>query len=152
VLRTYFYTASAVTGDVDAYRLHPGPDETETPRLERTATARAGENLSAIVADPDRRRLYVADRTRPAIVTFAVDPDRGALTELAVTPTSSPVVNLCLSRDRRFMYGVSYVDGTVCAHPVDADADATVTPATAASLSLGPDAHCPATRPSQPGS
>lgn len=139
-MTTYFYTASAATGDVDCYRLDvPAGNPDAAPSVERVATAAAGGNLSAIVADAPRRRLYVADRTMPAVVTFGIGPD-GALTRLAAAPTASPLVNLCLSGDGRVMYGVSYTDGTVCAHPVDRDG--LVLAAGLVSLSLGERAHC----------
>jgi 6-phosphogluconolactonase len=131
---TYFYTASAATGEVDTYRLTDAAGS-----LERVATASAGVNLSAIVTDPERRRLYVADRTMPAIVTFAIGPD-GTLAKLNAAFTSSPLANLCLSANRTTMYGVSYTDGTACAHPVDGDG--LVLAAGRLSLELGADARC----------
>lgn len=137
---TCFYTASAATGDVDCYRLDvPAGHPAAAPRLERVATARAGGNLSAIAADAPRRRLYVADRTMRAIVTFGLGPD-GALTRLGAALTASPLVNLCLAGDGRVMYGVSYADGTLCAHPVDRDG--VVLGAGQVSLPLGARAHC----------
>jgi 6-phosphogluconolactonase len=134
---TYFYTASGVTGDIAAYRLDP---EQESLAPVATVSAGAGHELSSIVIDAPRRRLHAADRTRPAIVTFAIDPADGTLTELAVVPTQSPVVYLSLSADRGRVFGASYVDGNVCEHTVDADG--VVCPAERSPLSFGADAHC----------
>jgi 6-phosphogluconolactonase len=131
---TFFYTASGASGDVDAYLLDPAA-ETVT----RVATARAGGNLSSIAASRLHRRLYVADRTRPGIVTFEIDA-AGSLSEIARVPTDSQLVYLCLSADERSLYGASYRDGSVAAYPVDDDGIAW--PAAGPSLSLGADAHC----------
>jgi 6-phosphogluconolactonase len=135
---TYFYTASGATGDVDAYRVDPGGDS-GTVSLERTASVNAGKNLGALAIGFGDSRLYVADRTQPAIVTFDVAPT-GALTRLGAVPTLSPLANLCLSADRKNVYGVSYVDGTVCVHPLNPDGS--VRPAETAPLHLGGDARC----------
>jgi 6-phosphogluconolactonase len=129
----YFYVASASTGDIGTYRL-----DQAAGRLEHVATAHAGDNLSSIAYG--RRRLYVADRTAPGIVTFSVDPDDGTLSELARTPASSQLVYLSLSADQRSLYGASYHDGTVCEHPVDADGIAGL--ADRPSLHLGERARC----------
>lgn len=86
-MTTYFYTASATTGDIGTYRL-----DHEAGRVTHVATTRAGGNLSAIAIHPDRHRLYVADRTAPGIVTYSIDPCDGALAELASTATASQLV------------------------------------------------------------
>ena len=134
-MTTYFYTASATTGDIGTYRL-----DHEAGRVTHVATTRAGGNLSAIAIHPDRHRLYVADRTAPGIVTYSIDPRDGALTELASTPTASQLVYLSLAADQRTIYGASYRDGTVCAHPVDADGVAGTAPHPP--LPLGEQARC----------
>jgi 6-phosphogluconolactonase len=134
---TYFYTVSGVTGDIAAYRLDP---EQESLAPAATVSAGAGHELSSIAIDAPRRRLYAADRTRPGIVTFAIDPADGSLGELAVVPTQSPVVYLSLSADRGRIFGASYADGNVCEHTVDADGAAC--PAERSALSFGADAHC----------
>jgi 6-phosphogluconolactonase len=132
-MTTYFYVASASTGDIGTYRL----DQT-AGHLEHVATTHAGGVLSSITYS--RRRLYVADRAAPGIVTFSIDPGDGTLSELARTLASSPLVYLSLSADQRSLYGASYLDGTVCEHPVDADGIAG--PADRPSLHLGERAHC----------
>jgi 6-phosphogluconolactonase len=134
---TYFYAASGATGDIAAYRLDP---ERESLASAATVAAGSGHDLSSIAIDAPRRRLYAADRTRPGIVTFAIDPADGTLTELAVVPTQSPVVYLSLSADRGRIFGASYVDGNVCEHTVDADG--IVCLAERSALSFGSDAHC----------
>ncbi|HVT68796.1 MAG TPA: beta-propeller fold lactonase family protein, partial [Trebonia sp.] len=134
---TYFYAASGATGDIAAYRLD---SERESLTPAATVTVGSGHDLSSIAIDAPRRRLYAADRTRPGIVTFAIDPADGTLTELAVVPTQSPVVYLSLSADRGRIFGASYADGTVCEHTVDADG--IVCPAERSALPFGADAHC----------
>ncbi|HEY1705178.1 MAG TPA: beta-propeller fold lactonase family protein [Trebonia sp.] len=134
---TYFYTASGATGDIAVYRLDP---DRESLMPAATVAVGSGHDLSSIAIDAPRRRLYAADRTRPGIVTFAIDPADGALTELAVVPTQSPVVYLSLSADRGRIFGASYVDGNVCGHTVDADGLAC--PAERSALPFGTDAHC----------
>lgn len=141
-MTTYFYTASATTGQIASYRLDRGAG-----RLEQVAVTPAGGNLAAIAASPRRRRLYVADRTAPAVVTFAVDPADGTLSELDRAPTGSPLVYLSPSAGS--VYGASYRDGTVCEHPVGADGIAG--PAVRPPLRLGGRARCHAVVPGPGG-
>jgi 6-phosphogluconolactonase len=132
-MTTYFYVASSSTGDIGTYRL-----DQAAGRLEHVATTHAGGDLSSITCS--RRRLYVADRMAPGIVTFSVDPGDGTLSELARTPASSRLVYLSLSADQHSLYGASYHDGTVCEHPVNSDGIAG--PAARPSLHLGERARC----------
>jgi 6-phosphogluconolactonase len=134
-MTTYFYVASATTGDIGTYRL-----DQAAGRLEHVATAHAGGNLSAIAVSPRSLRLYAADRTAPGIVTFSVSPGDGTLSKLASTPAGSQLAYLSISADQRRLYGASYRDGTVCEHPVDADGIAG--PAVRPPLHLGERAHC----------
>lgn len=140
-MATVFYTANGVTGDVEGYKLFYGTDprDSRSATLERVVAANAGGNLGALAIGLGNRRLYAADRAEPAIVTFAVEP-AGALIRLGAVPAQSPLVNLCLSADGATLYGVSYADGTVCAHPVGPDGVAR--PAETSPLRLGGDARC----------
>lgn len=134
-MTTYFYAASATTGDIATYRL-----DQAAGRLEHVATTRAGGSLYAIALSPRRHRLYAADWAPPGIITFSVDPGDGTLSRLARTPTGSQLVYLSLSAGQHSVYGASYRDGIVCEHPLDADGIAG--PAARPPLQLGEEAHC----------
>jgi 6-phosphogluconolactonase len=134
-LTTFFFTAGAVTGAVETYRL-----DRAAASIVPVGSASAGGKVSTLAVSAGRLRLHAADRARPGIVTFAIDPDDGTLTELGRVPTDCEIVYLLLSRDGRTLYGASYRDGTVCAHPVGDDGVAG--PAAGPPLSLGADARC----------
>jgi 6-phosphogluconolactonase len=130
---TYFYTASAVTGDVATYRL-----DHDAERLTPVATVHAGGGLSAMAVDVPGRRLYVADRGMPGILAFAIDPADGSLSKLAATPTAGRFVYLLLADG--WIYGASYHEGIVCGYPLAADG--IVGEAPLPPLALGADARC----------
>jgi 6-phosphogluconolactonase len=130
---TYFYTASAVTGDVATYRLHHAAE-----RVAHASTTHAGGSLAAMAVDVPGRRLYVADRGMPGIVTFAIDPADGTPRKIAVTPTAGRLVYLLLADG--WIYGASYHEGIVCGHPLAADG--IVGEAPRPPLALGADARC----------
>jgi 6-phosphogluconolactonase len=134
-LTTFFFTAGAVTGSVETYRL-----DRAAASIVPVASVSAGGKVSTLAVGAAQLRLYAADRGRPGIVTFAIDPHDGTLTELGRVPTASELVYLLLSRDGRTLYGASYRDGTVCAQPVGGDG--VIGPAPRPPLSLGADARC----------
>ena len=134
-MTTFFFTAGAADGAIQTYRLDRAAG-TITP----VASAHAGGKVSTLAVSAPRLRLHAADRGRSAIVTFAIDPGNGTLTELGRVPTGIEPVYLLLSRDGRTLYAASYRDGTVSANPVDDDG--VVGPASGPPLSLGDDARC----------
>jgi 6-phosphogluconolactonase len=131
----YFYVASAVTGDIAAYRLDPAAG-----RVEQAAITRADDTVASLAISPRRGRLYAVLRGRPAIATFALDRADGSLSELAVAPAPGPLAYLLLSADEQWLFGASYHDSMACAHPVDDHGVAG--PAPRPALSLGTGARC----------
>ena len=141
-MTTYFYAASAPTGDVVTYRLDQAAE-----RITHASTAPTDGKPAAMAIDVPGRRLYVADRNMPGILTFAIDPADGSLRKLATTPTAGGFVYLLLADG--WIYGASYHEGIVGGHPLTADG--IVDPAPLPPLALGADARCHAIAPGDDG-
>jgi 6-phosphogluconolactonase len=90
---------------------------------------------SGLAISPNRRVLYVATRTRPAISSFEIDHHNGGLRLLGTAELEHAPTFLAPDRTGRYLLSAYYQGGAVAVHPIAADgtlgAEATVRLATA---------------------
>jgi 6-phosphogluconolactonase len=114
-LRTV-YVACAESGEVNLLRLAPA-----AATLSHVQTVAVGGIAMPMAVSADRRRLHVARRSEPlAVVTFAIDADKGTLTLLGEAPLPHSMAHIALDGSGRFLFAASYGGHLVSVSPVDA--------------------------------
>lgn len=92
-----------------------------------------------LAISPDRRFLFAGVRAEPyQVVTFAIEPRTGALTQVGLGPLPDSLAYLATDRTGRFLFGASYGGSLVAVSPVGPDGR--VEPASQ-TLATGPNAH-----------
>jgi 6-phosphogluconolactonase len=80
--KTFVYVSNAQDGNIDAYSM-----DTSTGSLTSIGKAEAGKLVMPMAASPDKKHLYAVVRSQPPrVLTYAIDPATGALTQKASAP------------------------------------------------------------------
>ncbi len=115
--KTFVYVSAAADGKIDAY----GMDEASGV-LTPLANVEAGKAVMPMAVSPDKGHLYAVVRSQPyRVLTYAIDPSSGALTEEAVAalPDSMPYVSA--EKSGRLLFFASYGGNKIASLPVGAD-------------------------------
>jgi len=115
--KTFVYVSAAADGKVDGYSM----DEA-SGALTPLANVDAGKAVMPMAVSPDKAHLYAVVRSQPyRVLTYAIDPASGALTEEAVAalPDSMPYVSV--DKSGRLLFFASYGGNKIASLPVDAD-------------------------------
>lgn len=112
------FVANAGDGTITTLELHRGA----RPRLEVRATSGVGPGTGTFAVDPARGLVYAGFKGDPAgIATLTLDPETGALDEIARREVEAPMAYLSLARDGSVLLGASYHGGFGACWPVAAD-------------------------------
>jgi len=95
--------------------------DADSGRLTRQAEAPAAGGPSVMAISPDRRVLYLGHRTQPAISSFRIDQNTGALMPQAAVSTEHAPTFLATDRTGRFLLSAYYQGGYAAVHPLAAD-------------------------------
>jgi len=113
-------------------------------RLKPIQTARfegveqAGPSTPLAIS-PDRRILFAGVRAEPyQVVTFAIEPGTGSLTQVGLGPLADSMAYLSIDQTGRFLFGASYGGSLVAVSPIGLDGRVG---ATLHRLATGPNAH-----------
>jgi 6-phosphogluconolactonase len=80
--KTFVYVSNALDGNIDAYTM-----DTSTGSLTPIGKAEAGKLVMPMAVSPDKKHLYAVVRSQPPrVLTYAIDPTTGALTQKASAP------------------------------------------------------------------
>ena len=115
--KTFVYVSAAEDGVIDRYEMNPA-----TGALTPLGKTEAGKLVMPMALNPGKPLLYAVVRSEPLrVVTYAIDPSNGALTEKAAgsLPDSMPYVST--DRTGRFLFTASYGGNKVAVNPVDPD-------------------------------
>jgi 6-phosphogluconolactonase len=100
---TFVYVSNAEDGTIGAYTLRPDGALQPGPRVD------AGKVVMPMSVSPDRRFLYAGVRSKPfTVVTFAIDPQSGALKQLSTAPLAESFPYIAVDRTGRYLLGASY--------------------------------------------
>jgi 6-phosphogluconolactonase len=92
-----------------------------------------------LAISPDRRFLFAGVRAEPyQVVTFAIDPKTGGLTQIGLGPLPDSMAYLATDQSGRFLFGASYGGSLVAVSPIGPDG---LVRAALQSLGTGPNAH-----------
>ncbi len=131
--RSFVYVSAAQAGMIDIFALDA------TGSLSPVGSCAAGALVMPLAVSPDRRRLHAAIRSEPfQLVSFAIDPTTGLLSEIARAPLPASMPAIAMVGDR-FLAAASYGSNLLALLAADGDG-AFRTPA-AQILPTGRNAH-----------
>jgi 6-phosphogluconolactonase len=81
-VKTFVYVSNAQDGNIDAYTM-----DASTGLLAPIGKAETGKLVMPMAVSPDKKHLYAMVRSQPPrVLTYAIDPTNGALTQKASAP------------------------------------------------------------------
>ena len=114
---TYVYVSNSESEDISVFRM----DETDG-RLAAVETVPVGGAIMPMALSPDRRRLYAALRSQPyCVVSFAIDPRDGRLTELGRAPLAESMAYIVTDAAGRYLLGASYGGNLLAVNRIGSD-------------------------------
>lgn len=117
---TYVYVSNADSGDISVFRMNDMNDE--DGGLVAVQTVLVGGTIMPMTLSPDRRRLYAALRSQPyCVVSFALDPLDGRLTELGRAPLAGSMAYLATDAAGRYLLGASYGGNLLAVNRIGSD-------------------------------
>lgn len=115
--RTFVYVANDASGDIAVLEL-----DAATGSLNLLGRTACGPSTMSLAVSPDRRFLHAAVRKAPfQLVTYAIDPSSGSLTEISRIPAPDNLTYIATDRTGEYLFGASYTGGTVAVMAVAAD-------------------------------
>jgi 6-phosphogluconolactonase len=115
--KTFVYVSNGQDGNIDAYTM-----DTSTGSLTPIGKAEAGRLVMPMAVSPDKRRLYAVVRSEPhRVLTYAIDPTTGALTEKASAPLPDSMAYVSTDRTGRYLFTASYGGDKLAVIPIAED-------------------------------
>lgn len=116
VARSFVYVSNAEDGTIDGFAL-----DTASGRLTPLGATPSGKLTMPMTLSPDRSFLYAVVRSRPfVVVSYAIDPQTGALTQKARAPLPDSMAYVSTDASGRFLFTASYGGDKVAVSPVEA--------------------------------
>jgi 6-phosphogluconolactonase len=101
---------------IAAFAINP-----ESGRLERQTEIAVPGGPSVMAISLDRRVLYLGQRTNPAISSYRIDQNTGALSPQGTVSTEDAPTYLATDRAGRFLLSAYYQGGHAAVHPLGTD-------------------------------
>ena len=115
--KTLVYVSNAQDGNIDAYTM----DKT-SGALTSVGKADAGKLVMPMSVSPSRTFLYAVVRSEPfRVLTFAIDPASGGLTQKASAPLPDSMAYGATDRTGRFFFTASYGGHKVAVNAIGAN-------------------------------
>lgn len=115
--KTFVYVSAAEDGTIDGYTM-----DKATGALTSIGKTQAGKLVMPMTFSPDKHYLYAVVRSSPIhVVTYAVDPKSGALTEKATAPLPESMPYVSTDATGRYLFTASYGGNLVAVSPIDTD-------------------------------
>ena len=115
--RTFVYVSAATAGTIDIYSM-----EETTGALTQVSTFDAGKMVMPMTISPDRRHLYAVIRSQPyRLLTLAIDPATGKLTQEAVAALPDSMAYVSTDPSGRLLFTASYGGSKIAVLPIGRD-------------------------------
>lgn len=115
--KTMVYVSNSVDGDISVYAM-----DAASGALSPMARVPAGKVVMPMAVSPDKKHLYAVVRSDPPrVLTYAIDPQSGALKQVAEAPLPDSMPNVQTDRTGRFLFTASYSGDKLAVNPIDAD-------------------------------
>jgi 6-phosphogluconolactonase len=115
--KTFVYVSAAQDGVIDAYAM-----EMSNGALTPIGKAEAGKLVMPMAVSPGKRFLYAAVRSEPfRVLTYAIDPKTGVLTQKATAPLPDSMPYVSTDRTGRYLFTASYGGDKIAVSPIGED-------------------------------
>jgi 6-phosphogluconolactonase len=118
--RTFVYVSNADSNDLNVFRFNPKTGAMSP--IEKASLSGQPGFSTPMAVSPDKRFLYVANRTKPyTVATFAIAKATGKLTRLADGPLEDAMAYVFVDRSGHFLLSASYTGNQVTVNPIGPD-------------------------------
>jgi 6-phosphogluconolactonase len=98
--KTFVYVSNAQEGNIDAYIM-----DTSTGALTPIGKAEAAKMVMPMTVNPNKKYLYAVVRSQPLrVLTYAIDPATGALTQKASAPLPDSMPYVSTDHTGRYLF------------------------------------------------
>lgn len=112
--KTFVYVSNSQDGNIDAYTM-----DTNTGSLRPIGKAEAGTLVMPMAVSPNKKHLYAVVRSQPPrVLTYAIDPATGALTQKASAPLPDSMPYVSTDRTGRYLFTASYGGDKLAVSPI----------------------------------
>ena len=112
--KTFVYVSNAQDGNIDAYIM-----DTSNGALTPTGKTEAAKLVMPMTVSPNKKYLYAVIRSQPVrVLTYAIDPATGALTQKASAPLPDSMPYVSTDRSGRYLFTASYGGDKIAVSPI----------------------------------
>jgi 6-phosphogluconolactonase len=112
--KTFVYVSNAQDGNIDAYMMDTG-----TGALTPIGKAEAAKLVMPMTVSPSKKHLYAVIRSQPTrVLTYAIDPATGALTQKASAPLPDSMPYVSTDHTGRYLFTASYGGDKLAVSPI----------------------------------
>jgi 6-phosphogluconolactonase len=112
--KTFVYVSNAQDGNIDTYTM-----DMNTGALTSVGKAEAAKLVMPMAVRPDKKFLYAVIRSQPTrVLTYAIDPATGALTQKASAPLPDSMPYASTDKTGRFLFTASYGGDKLAVSPI----------------------------------
>ena len=112
--RTFVYVSNAQDGNIDGYIM-----DTSTGALTSIGKADAAKLVMPMTVSPSKKYLYAVIRSQPTrVLTYAIDPATGALTQKASAPLPDSMPYVSTDHTGRYLFTASYGGDKLAVSPI----------------------------------
>jgi 6-phosphogluconolactonase len=112
--KTFVYVSNAQDGNIDTYVM-----DTSSGSLTSVGKAEAGKLVMPMAISPNKKYLYAVVRSQPVrVLTFAIDPATGALSQKASAPLPDSMPYVSTDQTGRFLFTASYGGDKIAVSPI----------------------------------
>ncbi|MGC1824626.1 MAG: beta-propeller fold lactonase family protein, partial [Pseudolabrys sp.] len=112
--KTFVYVSNAQDGNIDAYIM-----DASNGALTPTGKTEAAKMVMPMTVSPNKKYLYAVIRSQPVrVLTYAIDPATGALTQKASAPLPDSMPYVSTDRSGRYLFTASYGGDKLAVSPI----------------------------------
>ena len=112
--KTFVYVSNAQDGNIDTYIMNRS-----TGALTPIGKAEAAKLVMPMTMSPNKKYLYAVVRSQPVrVLTYAVDPAIGTLTQKASAPLPDSMAYVSTDRTGRYLFTASYGGDKIAVSPI----------------------------------
>ncbi len=112
--KTFVYVSNAQDGNIDAYTM-----DANTGALAPIGKTEAAKLVMPMTVSPNKKYLYAVIRSQPVrVLTYAIDPATGVLTQKASAPLPDSMPYVSTDRTGRYLFTASYGGDKLAVSPI----------------------------------
>src|SRR6476661_3871287 len=112
--KTFVYVSNAQDGNIDAYNM-----DMSTGALTPVGKTEVAKLVMPMTVSPNNKYLYAVVRSAPfRVLTYAIDPTSGALTQKASAPLPDSMPYVSTDHTGRFLFTASYGGDKLAVSPI----------------------------------